>query len=361
MKSETKELSALEASTGRPITEAKADVEACVDYLRFFAGHADKLHGRAFATLEDRFSYTLREPYGVCVLAVWKLAPALAAGNTCIVKPAPQTPFSTLKLAEIAYAKTNIPPGVLNVLIGGAEVGSEIVSHAGVDKVSFTGSTKAGVAVSKLLSEKKGGPSKGTMELGGKNAIIVCDDADLELAVEHIADGAFSRVGRIKVGPSTNEDTNMGPLVDEVAFKRVMAAIGEAQREGGLLFCGGKSLPSNGFFIEPTIKDDSLIATAEIFGPVLAILEPFDRLDDALERVNRSPLGLAGGIFSSNQKNIQRAVKKLHVGFVWVNCYNDTPPYLPLGGVKSSGYGKDCGFEALDEFTIVKSVYCRSL
>ncbi|KAJ3417451.1 hypothetical protein HDV05_003315 [Chytridiales sp. JEL 0842] len=395
MKQESEMLAISEAITGKPIKDARADVEACIECFKFFAGIADKIHGRTFNLNPNYRSYTLKEPIGVCglitsfnyplLLTTWKLAPALATGNTCIIKPSAQTPFSTLFLAHLAETRTQLPKGTVNVVLGDADVGSWLVSHAGVDKVSFTGSTPAGKRVSSLASVGTGsgnngnevGPKKLTLELGGKNAVIVCDDADLEAAATHVVEAGFSNMGQnccagsrlllhesihdrflqilkdkvstFQIGDHLDETTQLGPLVDERAFNKVMGYINLAPKSGAKLLCG----------VYFDVPDSSPLATEEVFGPIVAVLEPFKTIEEALTRANNTPYGLASGIFTSSQRTADTAIASLKAGFVWVNCYNDVPPYLPLGGVKASGYGKDVGYESVDEFTNVKSVHIQ--
>ncbi|KAJ3292403.1 hypothetical protein HK104_005320 [Borealophlyctis nickersoniae] len=308
MEKDTDVLAQLETAGGKPIREARGDVEACVEIFRYFAGHADNLHGRTFAGDPSFRAYTLREPIGVCalitsfnyplLLASWKMAPALACGNTVVIKPPPQAPLSTLYLAHLV-SSLSIPPGVVNVLPGDAETGAALVSHPLVDKISFTGSTLIGRAVAAQAAQAVEGPKPCTLELGGKAPMIVCDDAGLDQAVEDIIGAAF---------------------------------------------------------VFYNVDDAAEIAKEEIFGPVLAVLKPFKTIDEAITRANASRYGLAAGIWTKDARTIEKAVTAVRAGMVWVNTYNFTPPYLPLGGVKSSGYGKDQGFEAIDEYTSVKAV-----
>ncbi|KAI9344080.1 aldehyde dehydrogenase domain-containing protein [Obelidium mucronatum] len=387
-----------EAIVGKPIADSKFDVDASVECFRFFAGAADKNHGRSFAQLPTHNSFTRREPIGVCglitsfnyplLLASWKLAPALASGNTVILKPSPQTPFSTLILASLA--KPYFPPGVINVLLGDQTIGSLLCKHDGIHKISFTGSTIAGSKVASSLAYPY--PRKATLELGGKNSIIIHKDApDLERAVSHDVDAAFSNAGQnccagsrllvhesvydavleilrnktreLRVGDPLQESTRVGPVVDEVACLRILDVIQAAVQRGGKLDYGGSRLGSRGYFIEPTIVsnvgDHDSLAQEEVFGPVLAILRPFKTMEEAVERANRVRYGLAAGVFTDSLKEANIAVHGLKAGFVWVNTYNDTPPYLPLGGIKGSGYGKECGLEAMNEFSATKSVHMK--
>ncbi|KAJ3212985.1 hypothetical protein HDU67_003477 [Dinochytrium kinnereticum] len=404
MEARSEDLALAEAVTGKPIMDARADVSASVDCMRFFAGFCDKIHARSFSYGPNLRTYTLREPLGVCglitsfnyplLLATWKLAPSLAAGNTTILKPARQTPLSTLLLASLSATSTPkgsiLPPGVLNVLPGGANVGEIIVKDPLVKKISFTGSTAAGRRVGVGAVESGPGLKRTALELGGKNAIIVCDDADVNAAVEHIIEASFSNAGQnccagsrilvdrslyhdftfrlkermnlLRVGDPLQEDTQIGPLVDETAMLKVQEFIKSGVKDGLELLSKENSLDRQGYFVEPTafqnVPDDHPIAKDEIFGPVVAILKPFDTLEEAICRANNTQYGLASGVMTRSVANAEQCISKLKCGFVWVNTYNFVPPFLPLGGVGESGYGKDCGFEAIDEFTSTKSVGC---
>ncbi|KAI8830219.1 aldehyde dehydrogenase [Chytriomyces cf. hyalinus JEL632] len=393
-----------EALTGKPVADSLLDVDSCVETFKFFAGFADKMHGRSFRSLSNHHSFTVREPLGVCglitsfnyplLLASWKIAPALASGNTVVIKPAHQTPISTLLLASLA-GENILPPGVLNVVLGDATVGAALANHSGIQKLSFTGSTRGGNAVAHILagSGDAGFPRPGTFELGGKNAIIVCEDADLEASVDQVVDAAFSNSGQnccaasrlllhasihdefiemlvdrvklLKVGDAMDSQTRVGPLVDSRAVATVVGAIEKANSDGFHLACGGASVLEPGFFVQPTVftgvSDTSSLALHEIFGPVLAVLDPFENVDEAIQRANATPYGLAAGIFTNSLRHANLAVSKLKAGFVWVNCYNDVPSHMPLGGVKASGHGKECGYEAIDEFTSIKSVHAALL
>ncbi|KAJ3400381.1 Rab GDP dissociation inhibitor alpha, partial [Chytriomyces hyalinus] len=350
-----------EALTGKPVADSLLDVDSCVETFKFFAGFADKMHGRSFRSLSNHHSFTVREPLGVCglitsfnyplLLASWKIAPALASGNTVVIKPAHQTPLSTLLLASLA-GKSILPPGVLNVVLGDANVGAALANHSGIQKLSFTGSTRGGAAVARILAGSAGDagfPRPGTFELGGKNAIIVCEDADLEASVDHVVDAAFSNSGQNccaasrlllhasihdkfiqmlvdrvklwKVGNAMDPHTRVGPLVDSRAVANVVEAIEKAKSDGfHLAYGGGASVLESGFFVHPTVftgvSDTSSLALHEIFGPVLAVLHPFETVDEAIQRANATPYGLAAGIFTNSLRHANLAVSKLKAGFV---------------------------------------------
>ncbi|KAJ3135561.1 hypothetical protein HK100_002614 [Physocladia obscura] len=400
-----------EAIAGKTITDSKFDVDASAECFRFFAGLADKLHGRFFSMNPHAHAYTIREPIGVCglitsfnyplrtsafvVLTAWKLAPALASGNAVILKPAHQTPISTLILASLISNKSKdsvLPAGAVNVLLGDASVGAALVEKSGVNKISFTGSTAAGSHVAKSLATSN--LRKATLELGGKNAIIVYADANLDKAVTFIIEAAFSNAGqnccagsrlylhssvhdqviqmlkraasKLKIGDALNPDTDIGPLVDKTAMSRVDGFISRARaRQNGAvveeIFETESFLELDGNFVPPTIfsnvADEDEIAIEEIFGPVLAVMKPFDTIEESVMRANSSKYGLAAGVFTESMKVAHIASSNLKAGFVWINQYNNMPPYMPLGGMKLSGYGKECGYEAIDEFTFTKSVF----
>lgn len=393
-------LTVLEAACGKPLEEAKFDIEEVIDCFRYFAGHADKLHGQNFATEDNHKSYTVRKPVGVCglitafnyplVLAAWKIAPALACGNAIILKPAPQTPLSSLMLGELIAKHTDLPHGVFNVLPGGEAVGSAIVNHKDIHKCSFTGSANVGRKV--MAGAAQANLKKVTLELGGKSPLIVFADADLNQAVEDVFGAIFSNMGQnccagsrlflekgiegdflkklkarveeVKIGNTLDEAYNFGTMVDRVQFERVMNFIEKAKKDGDSeLLVGGKRHGNKGYFIEPTIfhnvKETAMIATEEIFGPVLSVMKPFTSLDEVLERANATPYGLASGVWTKDLSKAEHCVQELETGVTWVNCYNLCSSHLPFGGVKTSGFGKDLGAESLDEYTTVKAVTMR--
>ncbi|KAF9365691.1 aldehyde dehydrogenase (NAD(P)(+)) ald5 [Mortierella sp. NVP85] len=392
-------LTVLEAACGKPINEAKLDIEECIECFRYFAGHADKLHGQGFATDDGHKSYTVRKPIGVCglitsfnyplLLATWKIAPALASGNTIVLKPAPQTPLSSLMLGELIAEHTNLPEGVFNVLPGGEAVGAAIVNHKGINKCSFTGSGNVGRKVMAGAANSNLKPI--TLELGGKSPLIVFADADLDQAVEDVFGAIFSNMGQnccagsrlylesgiedkfleklkaraeqVKIGDTLDEAYNFGALVDRVQFERVMNFIERAKQDGQKLLTGGKRHGTKGYFIEPTIftnvPETCTLAKDEVFGPVLSVMKPFTSIEEVLERANATPYGLASGVWTKNLSKAEQCIQELETGVTWVNCYNMCSAHLPFGGVKESGFGKDLGTEALYEYTTVKAVTVR--
>ncbi|CAG8539320.1 15451_t:CDS:2 [Funneliformis caledonium] len=385
-------------NVGKPIKDAKLDVSESAECFRFFAGYADKLAGHNFCVNDKYKTYTIREPVGVCglitsfnyplSLASWKLAPSLACGNTVILKPAPQTPLTALLLAEIISSKTELPPGVLNVIPGDEKVGKCITEHEGIDKCSFTGSEQVG---RKILSAASSSNLKRiTLELGGKNAMIVFSDVDVDKVVDDVYWASFlnsgqnccagsrlfleksihkvfidklrKRIEQTKIGNPLNETVDFGPLIDNIQFQRVQKVLKDAISglKDGKLLIGGNRVGDVGYFIEPTvfynIEDSELISQEEIFGPILTILKPFDTIEEVIHRANNTKFGLSVGIWTNNYLKAEKAIKEIKVGTAWVNCYNLSPSYLPFGGRKSSGFGKDLGEESINEFSFIKSV-----
>ncbi|KAI8885088.1 aldehyde dehydrogenase, partial [Backusella circina FSU 941] len=378
--------------TGKPMSDALFEMRDVVDCIRHFAGYSDKLFGQA-QQLPDYHAYTTREALGTVslitsynyplLLTGWKLAPALAAGNCAIVKPAPQTPLSTLALADLS--RDILPPGVFNVLMGtDPDISRALMDRT--DKTSFTGSTPTGQDIMRRAADRL---TPLTLECGGKNAVIVCNDADLKSTIDLVAMGAFSNAGQnccaisrvlvhqsiytqfIKELKTVIQDTwrptidnddqyNLyGPLIDDQQYKRVKSIIDQCPLKPEITgACYHQE--EEGYFIPPTVytnvPDDASIARHEIFGPVLSILKPFDSMQEAIERVNALEYGLAAGVFSNDFKKAYRAANQIKAGIVWVNSYNVLPSSFPFGGRKLSGVGKDLGKSALDEFTFEKSV-----
>jgi len=384
---------------GKPIFESRqVDVPLVAEIFQYYAGWATKLTGETIPAKPGAFTYTLREPVGVVaaivpwnfplLLASWKVAPALAAGNTVILKPSSNTPLSALKFAEIAE-EAGLPDGVLNVLTGkGSVVGMALVRHAGVDKIAFTGETKTGIEIMKSGAETL---KRITLELGGKSPNIVFADADLEAAVRGATVGIFygkgevcaagSRlfvekkihdefvdklVGRAKKmvpGDPLDPKTRFGAIVSKTQMEKVLSYIASGKEEGARLVAGGERAQVgnlNGNFILPTVfdavKPDMRIAREEIFGPVLATLE-FSDAEEAIAQANSSPYGLAAGVWTRDLAKAHRAARALKAGTVWVNTYNRYDPSLPFGGYKLSGYGRELGSVSLEHYTQVKSVW----
>jgi acyl-CoA reductase-like NAD-dependent aldehyde dehydrogenase len=339
----------------------------------------------------------VREPVGVVAaivpwnfplqMAASKLAPALAAGNAVLLKPAEQTPLTALRLAEL-LTEAGLPPGTLQVLTGGPETGRALVRHPGVDKVSFTGSTEVG---REIVKESAGNLKRVSLELGGKSPHIVFADADLDAAAKAAYMGIFynqgqccsagsrifverpafetltarlvERAGKAKLGPGLLPDTQMGPVVSEQQMERVLGYIASGRQEGARVLAGGDRAGGDlakGYFVRPTVfvevKDDMRIAREEIFGPVAALM-PFDSAEEVLGRANASSYGLAAGVWTRDIKKAFRMVRALKAGTVWVNAYNLSDMAAPWGGYKESGWGREMGEEALHLFTEVKTVW----
>lgn len=393
------ELSELETlDNGKPIFESRnVDMPMVVDVLRYYAGWATKIHGETVNTAETAFTFTLREPVGVVglivpwnfplLLASWKLGPALACGNTVVLKPAEQTPLTTLRFGELAI-EAGVPAGVLNILTGGADTGKAIVRHSGIDKVAFTGSTAVGKEIMRGSADTL---KRVTLELGGKSPNIVFADSDIDSAVKGAINGIFYGKGEVcnagsrlfleskirdqflekliarakKMQPADPLDpkTRLGAIVSQEQMQTVLSYIDAGKKEGAKLIAGGNRVPVNGnqgFFIEPTIfgevKNDMKIAQEEIFGPVLAALD-FDDIDQVIELANNNQYGLAAAVWTNDVKKAHLVSRQLRAGTVWVNTYGLMDAALPFGGYKSSGFGRELGMNAIEHYTEVKTVW----
>jgi len=390
------ELAMLETlDNGKPLSFSKAaDVPLSIDHFRYFAGWADKIHGKTIPVDGNLFCYTLHEPVGVVgqiipwnfpmLMQAWKWAPALAAGCTLVLKTAEQTPLSALRVAELAH-EAGIPPGVINVISGfGESAGKPLAMHPLVDKIAFTGHVDTGRLIMQYagLSNLK----RVTLELGGKSPVIVCADADVDLAVEvahsalfinhgqcccagsrlyvhedihkEFVDKMVKKVSQMKVGdPFTNVD--QGPQVSKEQFDQIMRYIDSGKTQGATCAVGGSRVGDRGFYIAPTVftdvVDEMTIAKEEIFGPVMQILKWRD-LSDVIRKANDNAYGLAAGVLSTNPDTIQTLSRSLRVGTVWVNSYNNFDAAVPFGGFKMSGNGREKGQYALEAYTEVKTV-----
>ena len=394
------ELAGLESlDNGKPVSVAKAvDVAASVGCYRYFAGWADKIQGKTIPIDGNYFCYTRHEPVGVVgqiipwnfpmLMQAWKLAPALATGNTVVMKPAEQTPLSALRIGEL-IVEAGFPEGVVNILPGfGPTAGAAIANHMDVDKVAFTGSTEVGHLI--MEAAAKSNLKRVTLELGGKSPNIVFADTDLDEAVEGAHFGLFfnhgqcccagsrvfveekiydqfveksgARARKRKVGDPFDPMTEQGPQVDQSQFDKVMGYIESGRSEGATLVCGGERVGNRGYFIQPTVfadvQDDMKIATEEIFGPVMSVI-PFKNVDEVVTRANRTNYGLAAAVWTRDIKKAHAIANSVRAGTVWVNCYNVLDPRSPFGGFKQSGIGRELGEYGLQQYTEVKSVIIK--
>ena len=387
---------------GKTIAESRGELQRSINVAEFCAGEARRMNGETIQSeLPANFAYTLRQPHGVvaCVtpwnfpvaIPVWKIAPALVAGNTVVFKPATVTPATAVRICEI-FAEAGLPAGVLNLVLGsGSEAGDEIVNHAAVRAISFTGSNGVGL---KLYEQAARRGAKVQCEMGGKNPVVVLEDADLALAVESTAQGAFGSTGQrctatsravvvdeiadafverivaraegMKVGDGAAEGTDVGPIVDAGQFKSVLKYIDTGREDGAEFLCGGRAAdgttPRGGFFIRPTVFDrvtpDMRIAREEIFGPVLSVLRVRD-FEEALRVANDSEYGLSSSVFTQDAARIFRFVDEIETGMTHVNSpTTGGEAHVPFGGSKATGIGeREQGSTALDFYTELKVVY----
>ncbi len=394
------EISEIETlDNGKPIFESRyVDVPMVADVFRYYAGFATNVHGETINSRANAFTYTLREPIGVVaaivpwnfplLLASWKIAPALATGNTVIWKPASQTALSALRLGQLMM-DAGLPAGVVNILPGaGPVVGMGLVKHAGVDKVAFTGSTAVGKEVMRNAADTV---KRLTLELGGKSPNIVFADADLEAAVKGATTGIFygkgevcaagsrlfveekihdefmsrlvDRAKKLKPGDPLDPKTRLGAIVSEQQMNSVLGYIDIGKKEGAHLVAGGNRVSvdgGKGYFIEPTIFDAvdnrMQIAQEEIFGPVLATI-PFKDVEQVADVANQNIYGLAAAVWTNDVRKAHAVARRVKAGTVWVNAYNLYDVALPFGGYKHSGFGRELGMHAIEHYTELKSVW----
>jgi aldehyde dehydrogenase (NAD+) len=383
--------------TGKPLAHAHGEISGCVRYLDYYAGAADKIHGETIPLGSDYLNYTVREPLGVTAHIVpWNmplsmvcrsLAPALAAGNTAVIKPAEQTPLTALKFAEI-FLDLYFPPGVYNVVPGfGEEAGKALAEHPGIGSITFTGSVETGRNILHSAAEHV---KPVVLELGGKSPQIIFADTDLDLAASEVAKGIYSNTGQycdagsrllvdegvrepllekiiqhsrqIELGEGMN-NPDTGPLVSAEHLERVLGYIDIGRQEGANMLIGGRAEEfERGYFVSPTVFDEveskMRIAQEEIFGPVLSVL-PFSGDEEAARIANDSSYGLAAGIFTQNIDRAMRFASEVQAGYVMINEYFTGGMGSPFGGYKQSGIGREKGLVALDNYTQIKNVVLR--
>lgn len=387
---------------GKTINESRGELTRAINVVEFCAGESRRMNGETIPSeLPANFAYTIKEPHGVVALItpwnfpvaipVWKLAPALVAGNTVVFKPASNTPATAVRLTEL-FIEAGIPEGVLNLVLGsGSEAGDEIVNHPAVRAISFTGSTETGLKLYEQIA-RRGIPFQA--EMGGKNPVVVLEDCDIDLAVEHTAQGAFGSTGQrctatsravvidtiadkfvekiveraksFKLGNGSDAANEIGPSVDESQFKTVLKYIDIGREDGATLLCGGKKAEGdglqNGFFVEPTVFDhvtpDMRIAREEIFGPVLSVLRVKD-FNEAMAVANDCEYGLSSSVFSNDPNDIYRFIDEIESGMTHVNSpTTGGEAHIPFGGIKATGIGaREQGSTSLDFYTELKVVY----
>ncbi|MCP5004184.1 MAG: aldehyde dehydrogenase family protein [Planctomycetes bacterium] len=381
---------------GKPLSETKnVDLPLVIDCLLYYAGWADKIHGETIPVRGEFFNYTIREPVGVVgqiipwnfplLMAVWKIAPAIACGNTIVLKPAEQTPLSALKLGEICQ-EAGLPDGVLNIVPGyGPTAGAALASHMDVDKVAFTGEHTTGRLVMKAAA---GNLKQVSLELGGKSPNIVFADSDLESAVNGAMRGIFFNQGEVccagsrlfledkihdefleklteraeslRVGDPEDPDTQMGAQVSREQFDKILCYIDKGKKEGAKVVTGGGRFGNRGYFVKPTIFDEvdntMQIAKEEIFGPVVSAIT-FEDIDEMVKQANASPYGLAAAVWTRDISKAHKLARELKAGTIWTNTYNMFDAASPFGGYKQSGFGRELGMHSLEFYTQVKSVW----
>jgi aldehyde dehydrogenase (NAD+) len=381
---------------GKPIAATlRQDFPAALDTLTYYAGWADKISGEVVSTRDDALTYTVREPVGVVaaivpwnfplMIGMWKLAPALACGCTVVMKPAELTSLSALRIGELAL-EAGLPPGVLNIVPGpGRVVGDALVNHPDVDKVTFTGSPGVGRGIMKGAA---GNFKRVSLELGGKSANVIFDDADIDAAAKAAAAGIFFNAGQVcsagsrvlvqegvydavverlaaraqslRMGDTMDRGTSLGPVISEKQMRSILDYVDIGQKEGASLVTGGERVGQRGYFISPAVfagvRHEMRISQEEIFGPVVSVIKFKDEAD-ALRIANGTVYSLAAGVWSRDMGRVQRFAKRARAGTVWINTYGYTDVRLPWGGERDSGLGREHGTAALENFTEPKAVW----
>src|SRR5262249_43170140 len=392
---QAEELAALESlNSGKTINDSRGDMQGVVNTLRYYAGWADKIEGKTVPVRGNFLSYTLRQPVGVVgqiipwnfplLMLAWKWGPALACGNTVVMKLAEQTPITGIRVAELAL-EAGFPDGVINVLNGyGETTGAAMVAHPGIDKIAFTGHVDTAKIIQKTAADTL---KRCTFELGGKSPNVIFADCDLEKAVagafhaiyfhggqcctagsrlfveDRIHQDFVRRLGEKaktrKVGDPLNPASEQGPQVSQEQMDKILGYVDRGQKEGAKLVAGGKRVGSQGYFVEPTIfdgvKDEMAIARDEIFGPVVSVL-PFKGVEEVVRRANDTTYGLAAAIWTKDIDKAHLFARQVKAGTVWVNCYHVVDTTTPFGGFKMSGQGRENGEAALEHYTELKTV-----
>ena len=392
---EAAELAALESlNCGKTITDSLGDMQGTVNTLRYYAGWADKIEGRTVPVKGNFLSYTLRQPVGVVgqiipwnfplLMLAWKWGPALACGNTIVMKPAEQSPLTALRVAALAQ-EAGFPDGVINMIPGyGETAGAALVAHPDVDKIAFTGHVDTAKIIQKSAADTL---KRTTFELGGKSPNVIFADCDMDQAVagafhaiffhggqcctagsrlfveekihKEFVDRLADKAKKKKVGDPLDSETEQGPQVSQEQLDKIMHYVKVGQDQGAKLVAGGKRVGDKGYFVEPTIfdnvKDDMTIAKDEIFGPVVSVL-PFKTMDEVIQRANSTYYGLAAGIWTKNIDKAHLYAKEVKAGTIWVNCYHVVDTTTPFGGFKMSGQGRENGEAALEHYTETKTV-----
>jgi aldehyde dehydrogenase (NAD+) len=392
---DAKDLAALESlNCGKTINDSQGDMQGVCNTLRYYAGWADKVEGRTVPVRGSFLSYTLRQPVGVVgqiipwnfplLMLAWKWGPALACGNTIVMKPAEQTPLTALRLGELAM-EAGFPPGVINLINGmGETTGAAMVVHPDIDKIAFTGHVDTAKIIQKAAADTL---KRVTFELGGKSPNVIFADADMEQAVAGAFHAIFFHGGQCctagsrlfvedkvrqefverlaerskerKLGDPLDPKTEQGPQVSQEQMDKILGYVKLGEKEGAALLTGGRRFGNKGFFVEPTVfdnvKDNMAIAKDEIFGPVVSIL-PFKSVDEVVTRANNTHYGLAAAVWTKDIDKAHLFAKQVKAGTVWVNCYHVVDSTTPFGGFKMSGQGRENGEAALEHYTELKTV-----